>query len=397
MIYKFFNPSPLSISMLRRGEIFFATSEELNDVNELHADHVFNGHKNSWFRLMQLIFFACIETARGNGAPRTEAGQIKQLAADAAEKAFVRFRRRDVRTSEICEFLLNYLHRSKETSTLAREITEEVRAVVNEKIAGQLRQNASIASFTRTATNPTIWGHYASAGKGFGIIYAPQGNAIRVKTLSDSNITGVFTDLKRKKAVIKYSRDFEVKLEEVIYRKKPPKLNGFHVLSWLLASDPESDDLDESTLYFKKIKTKEFKKSKQIKYTDWRYENEVRAILPYTPSRAAESATRIVEVAPEHIIGIILGHNISDKDLQSCLRALEILRNHVPKSGGFGSRLIAVLRAERQHNSLKARITPFAGLTSQMQMRKYKDSSHQLKPAHRKYLDQLCKEINDQE
>lgn len=394
MIFKFHSPTPLSITMLRRGELFFATNEELNDANELHANYVFNGHRKSWNRLIQLIFIASLEKAHEGGILKADLPILKPLVNEAAARAYAKFKRRDAKLDEIGALLSDYLSIAKKTRDIAGEILRGIEEVIGLKIPSQLRPAAAIASFTKSAINPVIWGHYAAAGRGFCAIYALKDGSIKVRTLSDNNITSVFVDIKSKKPVIEYERVFDVKIEEVIYRNAPPKINGFHILSYLLSIDPENDSLDDDVLHFRGINNKDFKKSKHVKYSAWKYENEVRGILPYTSFRDGEAATRIVEVNPRNIIGIILGPNINRKDMQSCLRALEVLRSYKPKQKGFGSRVLAVLKAERQSHSLKLHVTPFAGLTSKNQMRKYRDSSHQLKPAHRKYLEELCLQIN---
>jgi hypothetical protein len=380
--------------MLRRGELFFATNEELNDANELHANYVFNGHRKSWNRFVQLIFIASLEKTHEGGMLKTDLPLLKHLVNDATARAYAKFKRRDAKLNEIGALLSYYLSSAKKTQSMAGEILTGIEEVISLKIPSQLRQVAAIASFTKSATNPVIWGHYAAAGRGFCIIYALKDGSIKVETLSGNNIKAVLINPKRKRPVIKYEHVFDVKIEEAIYRNTPPKINGFHILSYPLSVDPENDSMDEEVLYFRGINTKNFKESKRVKYSAWKYEDEVRGILPYTSFRDGEAATRIVEVDSGNIIGIILGPNINRKDMQSCLRALEVLRSHKPRQKGFGSRVLAVLKAERQSHSLKLHVSPFAGLTPQNQMRKYRDRSHQLKPAHRKYLEELCLQIN---
>ena len=378
--------------MLRRAEIFFAIREELNDANELNANYVFNGHANSWFRLTRLILH---EAAIMGGAQDTAIignAELDRITHEISGQAYTEFKRRDASLSEVRSFI------SKKINSLSKQI--EVKGAVERGlpkllevlIPQELQQKAAIASFSNTATNPVIWGHYADAGRGFGLIYQPIDNKLEVRTLCDSNITGI--DIRGKKPVVITGHTFAIQLEKVIYRKTPPKLNGFHLLSYQLAQEPGSFDLHDTTLYFKGINIKDYKASKLIKHPAWKYEGEVRSFLPFGLFKANESATRIAEVGARNIVGIILGPEISQRDTQSCLRSLEMLRNHAKGKNSFGSRLIPVFKAKRRVDSLDFEIVPYAGLTYANHMRRYEPGTERLKPRHRCYMENLCLKIN---
>lgn len=392
MIFKFFKPSPLSITMLRRAEIFFAIREELNDSNELQANYVFNGKANSWFRLSRLILH---EAAIAGGVPDAAIvgnSELDRLTHKISAKAYTNFRRRDVSLTEIKEFISKEINDLSKTIEVKGALKGGLPKILEVLIPQELQQRAAITSFSKTATNPVVWGHYADGGRGFGLIYCPTDNKLEIRTLCDSNITGL--GRRGKKPVVIAEHTFNIQLEKVIYRKSPPKLNGFHLLSYQLAQEPGSFDLHDTTLYFKGINIKDYKASKLIKHPAWRYEEEVRSFLPFSLFRANESATRIAEVSARYITGIILGPEMTKRDTQSCLRALEMLRNHAKGKNSFGPRLIPIFKAQRRADSLDFEIVPFAGITGGNHTRRYEAGTEGLKPRHRRHMDDLCLQIN---
>ncbi len=392
MIFKFFKPTPLSITMLRRAEIFFAIREELNDANELKANYVFNGHANSWYRLTRLILHEAAVMGGAQDAAIIGNAELDRITNEISGKAYTEFKRRDASLTEVQSFISKKINGLSKQIKIKGAVERGLPKLLEVLIPQELQQRAAIASFSKTSTNPVIWGHYADGGRGFGLIYQPTDNKLEVRTLCDSNITGI--DISGKKPVVITDHAFAIQLERVIYRKTPPKLNGFHLLSYQLAQEPGSFDLHDTTLYFKGINVKDYKASKLIKHPAWKYEEEVRSFLPFGLFKANESATRIAEVSERNIIGIILGPEISQRDTQSCLRSLEMLRNHAKGKNSFGSRLIPVFKAKRRVDSLDFEIVPFAGLTYGNHMRRYEPGTERLKPRHRRYMEELCLQIN---
>ncbi|CZU59726.1 Uncharacterised protein [Enterobacter hormaechei] len=70
LFYKYSSIDNLSISMLRNGEVFFASPNELNDIHECKPQFIFNANKEVWERFIYyLIVQVCLKLNLEHNSP----------------------------------------------------------------------------------------------------------------------------------------------------------------------------------------------------------------------------------------------------------------------------------------------------------------------------------------
>src|SRR5258706_16035839 len=63
LFYKYQRPDNLAFGMLRKGEIYFASVDELNDASECRPRFIFKGSEELWQRLVDyVVSHACFSS-----------------------------------------------------------------------------------------------------------------------------------------------------------------------------------------------------------------------------------------------------------------------------------------------------------------------------------------------
>lgn len=205
-----------------------------------------------------------------------------------------------------------------------------VRHFIDNVLPSVVRENKFIASFSRNATNPTMWGHYAAAERGFVVVYETNSRSIHVQSpiplLAGSRPSKI---IERGKEIGIY-RDEHLALEEVSYSRRPPKVNAFHRLICEFPYSEMENHYDVPEMIGSAAAKKKENLVGLVKYSDWRYEKEVRAFFP-TYEQILPDA-RVLQVDLANIVGIVFGPRMSSADKARAVLCCHLLiesRHHL--------------------------------------------------------------------
>lgn len=315
--------------MLRHGEIYFASVSELNDANECRPRFILNGSEELWMRLAQFILGkVCFSSDYYERTSQEEIGQLLGLSVSVGRLLKKQVRNRDVGIENLGKLLVNALKpllEQKFSTLQSRLILELSNNFIDTKLLEIIEEPKYIASFSMNATNPTMWGHYAKAEKGFVIVYATEDGAINVQSplnilygsRSSDNFDGV--------TEIGCYQEAHLKLESVKYGRRPPKVNAFHRLIPKFIYTEMEDHYDVPLLLGGDAGEKEESQIGLVKYSDWRYEQEIRAFFPNF-KEFGFSDVRLLRVSMNNIKGLIFGPSISDDDKTRAILCCHLMR-----------------------------------------------------------------------
>jgi len=333
--FKFQKPGNLEFNMLRRGEIFFASVAELNDANECRPRFVLNGTKELWTRLAGYILQeACFRSEVYDRTSREEIRELFSLSESLGTRLKKRARNQDFGLEKLDTLFREVLEETLKDTPYplqTRLILESSRRVIRHELPKVIEEQAYIASFSRNAKNPTMWGHYADAERGFVVVY----------TTDDSTI-GIASPIKMLHGTRPLPEDrlgdFEIgiydedhlELKSVHYGKKPPKVNAFHRLIPRFSYSEEEDHYDVPLLLAGDAKDKEEDQVGLVKFSDWRYEQEVRAFLPVFGRLPPD--VRAMRVTPKNICGVVFGPRMSERDKVRAVLCCHLMRESSTES-----------------------------------------------------------------
>ena len=334
LLFKYFPATPLALSMLRRGEIFFALPDEQNDPSECRCDYVIDGPIESWVRLIHSTFYYCLSHC--NLVHYLEPELVDEVFS--AQKAIATMMRKSVRgkamryedvypsfANAISAYLSDKLS-EKQVSILC----QMVKWVICEKYNAKLSDDKAVVSFSKSATNPTMWSHYAENQKGFCLIYDAPNLELSVK--AQANILDGFREVDFRGigmiTELGHYQEETLKISPVIYKKSPPKVNAFRYLANQFKYSEREDryDVPESI----RDSGRSFQESEigLVKSTDWKYEKEMRAFFPQF--KKLPSSARCLEVKKNTIKGVILGPNCAPETTKKIVTALYLYQGEIP-------------------------------------------------------------------
>jgi len=328
--FKFQKPGNLEFNMLRRGEIFFASVAELNDANECRPRFVLNGTTELWRRLATYILQeACFRSEVYGRISREEMCDLFSLSESLGTQLKKWARNRDVGLEMLDglfrKLLEEELLKNNPIPLQSRLILDSTRRVLRHDLPKAIEEHSYIASFSRNAKNATMWGHYADAERGFVVVYATENGTIR--------IAAPIKMLHRTRPLPKdrlgdfeigiYDED-ELELKAVKYGKKPPKVNAFHRLIPRFSYSDEEDHYDVPLLLGGDAKDKEEYGIGLVKFSDWRYEQEVRAFLPAFNELPPDM--RVMRAGAANVRGLIFGPRMSERDKMRAVLCCHLMR-----------------------------------------------------------------------
>ncbi|HBW2246096.1 TPA: hypothetical protein MEL35_005348, partial [Klebsiella quasipneumoniae subsp. similipneumoniae] len=181
--YKYQAISPLSLAMLRHGEVFFASPQELNDTHEAKPKFVFRGDDDVWRRFIYMVLVdMCILL---NLDPESD---LSKKIISLRESVFSKIKSTKKSSFEYQQ-LINILSSSIQTSVPIdwdardKKIIHEVYChYVNNVFDTYLEEIIYIASFSLSATSLTMWGHYGDAEKGFCLVYESLDGSVEIES-----------------------------------------------------------------------------------------------------------------------------------------------------------------------------------------------------------------------
>ena len=303
LFYKYQKTGNLDFSILRRGEVYFASVGELNDASECRPRFILKGSEELWQRLVQFILeHACFGSDYFQLDKKDEVRQILDLSDTIGRLLKKQAKNKDFGIESLGLAFRNALKScgSEKLSPFLLRMTERLTSnFIQDGLPQILLDEKYIASFTLSATNPTMWGHYADAERGFVRVFGTDNG--NVKVLSDINIlrgtrpkkmADGFTDVTE----IGIYKDESLELKRVQYGKEIPKVNAFHRLIH--------------------------------KFSGWRYEKEVRAFFPAYELLLPD--VRTLRIGMENIKGLVFGPKMSLEN-----RARAVLSCHLMKQSRF--------------------------------------------------------------
>lgn len=379
--YKYQSVSPLSLMMLKRGEVYFASASELNDRHECRARYLFNAPQEVWVRFVDYVLCkVCSEYPlyRSN----QDAYELIKLAKPIFEAGRSRIKKRNLTIYDTA-LLFNYGFDAVLGEDFSPDIRKKIKQCteryLQELSESELLENKHICSFSKNAINPTMWGHYGAAETGFVIIYESSDGFVDVESTLP-NLSGHREKEEGCFEIGSYPNE-SLMLKDVNYSKQPCKVNAFERLIHKFRYTEIEAHYDVPESFLGMIDLMEENKVGLVKYTDWKYEKEVRLLFPTYEELPSEH--RCLKVNSRHIKGVIFGSKTSDNSkervLMACAHLLELAEDK-PN--------LAVFQASESNDSYSYQVFP-VGMVS-----KFFSSKH-LPLTQYKYLDLNQKEYLD--
>src|SRR5687768_12427428 len=231
LFFRYQPPGILNFAMLRRGELFFASPSELNDAHECRPQLILNGSKELWQRLADYVLLDLVIAAESHeNIDRTTSESVLRLADPIGAQLKQRLRSKDVEVERLgpifAEVAKSFFSDLFDQQTL-EAISRWLNSYFAEALPARLLESNYVACFSLNATNPTMWGHYAKAERGFVIVYATQNGAIHVR--SPLKLLYGIRPLEKEGPGVWEAGIYDeehLELRSVIYRKHPPKINA---------------------------------------------------------------------------------------------------------------------------------------------------------------------------
>ena len=351
-VFKYSAPSILSFGALSRGELYFASAEELNDGSECRPRYILKGSAELWYRLADMILLdAMCMRPIADASP----ANLRYFAEPLGLALQAKVGKRDLDFEQLGPLVRSELVELIEGVDIGVAPADFFSAV--ERACAQatqyLHEPAYMASLSRTGRDPTMWGHYAGADRGFAIVFhAPEGK-LRIESPM-SVFFGVRPVSGTSIKVLGHYADAEVELEPVLYRAAPQRFNAFYRLIPHFNYSEYEDHFDVRSLLPGDAPAKQEKQFGLVKAATWKYEQEVRAMLPSFQELTPEA--RCMNYDWTQVAGLIFGPKMSQADKTRAVVCCEKLRvaraQKEPRSEPF-----VFLQARQQVSSFEMAVT----------------------------------------
>lgn len=322
--YKYQRMSALNIAMLRYGEVFFASPKELNDIHECRPQFIFSADSITWSRFINKI----LATVCMNMNLKSESQLAKSILSfnkKIIQSVLKGKNKRSLDYQSTIKILGDALDEEvflNLTFTDGREVLKSFTHYIEKTLSEELNENYYICSFSKNANNLTMWGHYGDAEKGFSIIYECDDGNLNLESdlplfhSHENNSDGSIT--------LGHSERTTARIMSVNYKNKPVRINAFSrlILNFLYSDEEEHFELSQELL--SKLNKFDEENIGWVKYSDWKYEKELRIHLPIYEETS--SSLRSIRINARHIKGIIFGSRTSLEDKQNIISACYLLR-----------------------------------------------------------------------
>ncbi len=366
LFYKYQKPGNLEFNILRSGEVYFASVGELIDASECRPRFILKGREELWQRLAQFVLaHACFGSDYFQHDKKDEIRQIFGLSEAIGRQLKKNARNRDfgieglgsafLKTLKLCgsEKLPPFLLRFTEHLTSSFIERELPRVLLDEKY---------IASFALNATNPTMWGHYADAERGFVRVFGTDDGTVNVHSALNvlhgtrpPKEDGGFTE-------IGIYKDERLELKKVEYGKKPPKVNAFHRLIHQFSYTEKEDHYDVPLQIGGDAEEKKENLIGLVKYSDWRYEKEVRAFFPAFDLLPPD--VRLLRISLENIKGLVFEPKMSPENKARAVLSCHVMKQARSSEKGIECEL-AFFQAQQALDKFDLAIRPIGILSGQ--------------------------------
>lgn len=355
--YKYCSPGDRQFGMLSRGEIFFASAAELNDGSECRPRYVLRGAPELWYRLCDLILLeAMLLHIDGASLSREDFAEIVDLAEPLAERIRRSASRKDLDFGELWPLVREHLPPLLPDTPLPKVspplLMDRVRQFIEGNLRRLLDENTYMSCFSRDPRDPTMWGHYAGADRGFCIVIRATedklqlNSPIRIFLGSRPGFADGITELG-------IYNDAEAEIAPVLYRSAPMRFNAFHRLIPHFRYSEAEEHYDVPLLL--DAPSRQESTFGLVKALTWKYEQEVRALLPSHDDLTPEA--RCIQLKADHFQGLVFGPKMSLKDKRRAVVACHILSADQAESRG-DDRPFIFFNAAQQVDSFRVRISP---------------------------------------
>jgi len=314
LFYKYQKTGNLDFSLLRRGEVYFASAGELNDASECRPRFILKGSEELWQRLAQFILeHACFGSDYFQLDKKYEIRQILDLSITIGRLLKKQAKNKDFGIERLGLAFRNALKScgSEKLSPFLLHMTDNLTSNFIQKGLPQILLDVKyIASFALNATNPTMWGHYADAERGFVRVFGTDDG--KIKVFSDINILRGTRPAQMANVdvtEIGIYKDESLELKRVQYGKEIPKVNAFHRLIHNFSYTEKEDHYDVPLNLGGDAEQKKDHLIGLVKYSGWRYEKEVRAFFPAYDLLLPD--VRTLRIGMENIKGLVFGSKMS--------------------------------------------------------------------------------------
>jgi Protein of unknown function (DUF2971) len=352
--FKYCPPTVLNFGMLARGEIFFASDQELNDGSECRPRYVLKGSAELWSRLVDMLLMdaCCYSLGRSTAHIRTVLARTDALASVLMAKTG----KRDLDFEQLWPLIQSELpvHLQGIQLGVPQDVFMRLVKEACDLARHRLTEPTYMTSLSKTACDATMWGHYGGAERGFLLVFhAPDGH-LRIRSPIN-----MFFGSKRDEATglktISSISSAEVELHPVLYRSAPQRFNAFHRLIRHFNYSEEEDHYDVPLLLPSDAPARKEAQFGLVKAANWKYEQEVRAFLPVTHELMPEA--RCTNYDWSQLAGLAFGPKMSEADKVRavvCCHLLQAAREkQEPRSDPF-----FFLQASQQSSSYQMAIDP---------------------------------------
>lgn len=344
-IFRYRSGSELSLKELMNGELFFAGNKELNDPTEAKPLYVFAGNPELWHKFVYSILYEAkiylSEIYKGENF-NTNLDKLIQNSEIISKNLNKRKNNYKINQFNISKYFIEEIIKLKSFKNRNKQnvFIRIIDEIIKNTILKHLNENTQyIVSFSKSANNPTMWGHYGNAYKGFCLIFQPEDNNIIIKStfkeFVNTSKEGIFTQFLHEDVT-------KTPILEVAYSSKIPKINAFNVISNQFYYSEQEDYYDVPANICTGILNYNEKKFGLFKYKDWKYEQEVRCLIPFKNSRNIKNdneiarsdydinyipENRIYLYKPSHLTGVIIGSNTNKNLVQRIIESIRIMRS----------------------------------------------------------------------
>ncbi|EOO7438027.1 DUF2971 domain-containing protein [Escherichia coli] len=317
--YKYLSSNTLNVSMLRNGEVFFASPKELNDIHECRPQYIFSAEMEVWSRFIRSILVnTCIKMELEPDAP------LSSLILSFHEnilKCLLKGRKaKSIDYQPLLDGLSDiFVNEAMDKLNFkdARKAIISFKSCIHDDLDTTLNDSYYVSSFSKNVNNLTMWGHYGGAEKGFAIIY--ETNDGKVTLESDLDLFPMMEQTGTHSYNFGISNSIESTIMDVAYKNKPVRANGFRRLINTFSFSSYEQQYDYQEVLLSRLPGFNESEIGWVKYTDWKYEKEMRLHLPVYNEIPAP--LRSVRIHPKHIKGIIFGSRATESDKENILSA----------------------------------------------------------------------------
>lgn len=295
-IYRFCSPNLLSEKSLIYDELFFASTDELNDPIDMRAYfHFPKDSVESWEKLLVRLW-------EENHIFINYKRIAQYLSGICPIDYFEFLEQKNDLQKKILEIAINDSNHTPNNFHLLQKLISRFTCfleIYKPKSAYAVSMSKSCAN-----TNTLMWSHYASNHKGFCLIFKPINNKISQGKNPRTQIAATKSHI--------CSVPLEFKLEEVFYEDDVKPIDAFS----LFPTDYTGISFDNEQLRLEYHQKKDIQLRTKAK--SWKYEKELRMILPQ-PSLYIDgvgnfkSYDRLFHYNFGQLVGIIFGARMSDK------------------------------------------------------------------------------------